>query len=101
MKQVAAQVRISMVQTYKWQTHFWPLALLLSRGKDEVAVPTVVLLTFDEGHLIVKHEDLWWGQPTTSTTPVLEHVHSSIKKVNGKLWQAYGHRSYPDERSSS
>lgn len=108
--QVAPQVRIALVQCYTWR---YRMPFLMSPApqhpnKDpsaashphadmDVALPTVTLLTLDpETKRIVRHEDRWWGRPTTyqGAIPGLGSLHAALKRAQGGAWEAWGRRYY-------
>ncbi len=63
----------------------------------DVALPTVAVLTLDPStKRILRHEDRWWGQPTTygGRLPLLANLHAGVKGLNGALWAAWARRCY-------
>ncbi len=88
------------MQTYEWRRDLLPGGLspgiFLGQGNTTaVALPTVVLLTFDAAsQLIVRHEDRWWGKDTQSTAPVVGSIHGLVRRMNGKAWEAWGKKRY-------
>lgn len=110
--QVPPQVRIGLVQCYRWR-HRLPLLMPARRPPQhrrsqetdqqpkhadmDVALPTVALLTLDPTtRRILRHEDRWWGQPTTygGGVPFMGDMHGLVKRVNGALWEAWARRHY-------
>ena len=88
------------MQTYEWRRDLLPFGLspgvlLCQRNTANVALPTVVLLTFDEQtRLVTRHEDRWWAKDTQSTSPFFGPVHGLVKQLNGRAWEAWGARCY-------
>lgn len=63
----------------------------------DVALPTVALLTLDaQARRITRHEDRWWGRPTTydGGMPLLQALHAAVKRVQGGAWEAWGRKYY-------